>query len=214
MAPLYAYSGDMQGLPRPHHVISNREPVAKKWFSTRSAAKWNWHLIPTQKNKLHARQCISQRKKAVRDQGQTSSKFSFLEVLVSSLLGKNCNDLSAYPPTQLFRRGCGEAEAQQHQAHRAHRAELGRPSCKRQDQWAPWGGHPPSGKLPHLFKNWSPEKQASNDCSRQKYDASIDSTTSICLPFLPYQVFKILKLLLLNFACFGFVKTMSIVLHH
>lgn len=38
---LYAYSGDMQGLPRPYHVISNREPVAKKWFSTRSAAKWN-----------------------------------------------------------------------------------------------------------------------------------------------------------------------------
>lgn len=41
MVPLYAYSGDMHGLLPPHHMISNREPVAKKWFSTRSAAKWN-----------------------------------------------------------------------------------------------------------------------------------------------------------------------------
>lgn len=60
MAPSYTHSGDAQGLPRYHHMISNREPAAKKLFSTRSAVKWNWHLIPTQKNKLHARQCISQ----------------------------------------------------------------------------------------------------------------------------------------------------------
>lgn len=58
------------------------------------------------------------RKKAIRGQGQSSSKVSFLEVLASSLLGKNCKNPSAYPPTQLFnalfRTGCEGAEAQQH----------------------------------------------------------------------------------------------------
>lgn len=37
-------------------------------------------------------------KKVIRDQGQSSSNFSFLEVHASSLLGKNCKDPSSYPP--------------------------------------------------------------------------------------------------------------------
>ena len=54
--------------------------------------------------KLHARQYISQgKKRAVRDQGQTSSKFSFLKVLASSCCRKSCNSpLCVSPPSCLI----------------------------------------------------------------------------------------------------------------
>lgn len=150
--------------------------------------------------------------KAIRCQGQSSSKFSFLEVPASSLLEKNYTDPCAYPPIQpfnpLFRRGCEGAETQQHQAHRTHRAELGKASWKRQDHCARWGGHPPSRKLPHLFKNWGPEKQTSNGCSRNKCNGSINSTTSISLHFFLIE-YANLKTAFAEFCVFCLVNVMS-----
>lgn len=41
MVPLCTHSGDVQGLPGYHCTISDREPAAKKLFSTINVVKWN-----------------------------------------------------------------------------------------------------------------------------------------------------------------------------